>query len=75
MTMQFVTQAELRDLTDLKKPAAIARWLSDHGYVFEISATGWPKVARVLLEARLGLHTPTIKPRPRLNLARGKDEL
>lgn len=73
MTMQFVTQSELKDLTDLKKPAAIARWLNERGYVFEVSATGWPKVARVLLEARLGLVTPTSKPRPRLHLAQRKD--
>ena len=49
----FLTQDELRELTDLKIPAAQIRWLSKHAYPFEISAIGKPKVLRSLIIERL----------------------
>ena len=64
----FLTEPELRELTDLQRPDAIRRWLTRQGYVYEVSATGWPKVLRSLVESRLGGQTEKVK-RPRLHLA------
>jgi Domain of unknown function (DUF4224) len=49
----FLTQDELRELTDLKIPGAQMRWLAKHAYPFEISAIGKPKVLRSLIIERL----------------------
>ncbi len=53
LSIIFLTQEELRDLTDLKIPAAQIRWLLKHAYPFEISAIGKPKVLRSLIIERL----------------------
>lgn len=45
----FLTIGELREWTDLVRPSAIRRWLDQHGYRYEISAKGWPKVLRSTL--------------------------
>ena len=61
----FLTEEELKDLTGYQRPKAIMRWLKEHGYRFEVSAYGWPKVLRDAVCARLGIQTPNS---PRLNL-------
>jgi len=68
MAILFLTKEELKDLTDLKRPDAICRWLRENGYAFDVAATGWPKVLRSLLELRLGLQQPKDKHRPRVRL-------
>ncbi len=42
----LLTQEELALITDLVQPAAQIRWLTDHGWRFEIGASGRPKVLR-----------------------------
>mgnify|MGYP000712768100 CR=1 FL=1 len=49
----FLTADELVDLTDRSNPKYQAKWLAEHGYPFEISAAGKPKVLRTEVERRL----------------------
>lgn len=46
LTLTFLTQEEIRELTDLKFPKAQLRWLQKNSYPFEIAASGKPKVLR-----------------------------
>lgn len=52
MTM-FLSQDELRELTDLKVPKAQMRWLTRYAYPFEIAASGKPKVLREYVMQKL----------------------
>lgn len=63
----FLTDAELKELTGYRRPSAIRRWLAANGYRFEESSTGWPRVLRSTVCARLG--DPSITNEPRLRLA------
>ena len=49
----FLTQDELKELTDLKIPSAQRRWLTKHSYPFEVSASGKLKVLRSIVFQRL----------------------
>ena len=49
----FLSSEELIDLTDRRNPRHQSRWLAEHGYPFEISASGRPKVLRSEIETRL----------------------
>lgn len=40
----FLTLDDLEEWTDLKRPSAICRWLDEHGYHYDVSASGIPKV-------------------------------
>lgn len=40
----FLTDAELKELTGYQRPKQIMRWLSQHGYRYEVAADGWPRV-------------------------------
>lgn len=42
----FLTQQELRDLTDYKRPSDQIRWLRRNGYLFHISGNKRPVVVR-----------------------------
>ena len=42
----FLSQDELRELTDLKLAKAQIRWLQKQAYPYEVSASGKPKVLR-----------------------------
>lgn len=67
----FLTQDELRELTDLKIPAAQIRWLVKHAYPFEISAIGKPKVLRSLVIERLNkTPSPTKSNQPNFDAIR-----
>lgn len=46
LSLIFLTQNEIIDLTDLKIPKAQMRWLQKNSYPFEIAASGKPKVLR-----------------------------
>jgi hypothetical protein len=48
----FLTPEELHALTDYKRPCDQMRWLREHGYPFEIGASGRPKVLRRIVEQR-----------------------
>jgi hypothetical protein len=56
----FLTQQELHQLTDYKRPSDQIRWLTEHGYRFDVGASGRPKVLRSVIENRL---ESTKKPR------------
>lgn len=51
----FLTPAELEALTDFRLPSAQKRWLVKHGWEFEVSGMGRPKVLRAYAEQRMGL--------------------
>lgn len=53
ISLLFLTQEEIKELTDLKIPKAQMRWLAQHAYPFEISAIGKPKVLRSTVLERL----------------------
>lgn len=48
----FLTRDELRDLTGYKQKSAIATFLRDNKYPFELDKDGWPKVPRMAVETR-----------------------
>lgn len=50
----FMSHQELVELTDFKAPHAQCRWLTEHGYPFDKSASGKPKVLKSYIEQRLG---------------------
>lgn len=51
--MIFLNTDEIQDLTGFKLATRQCRWLSDHGYPFDTSRSGKPKVLRTYLEQRL----------------------
>lgn len=63
----FLTNDELVDLTDRSNPKYQARWLAEHGYPFEMSAAGKPKVLRSEVERRLSSKTQRRSPRAEPN--------
>jgi hypothetical protein len=54
----FLTQEELKELTDRKIPNAQIRWLQKHAYPFVISASGKPKVLREYVMQKLRALSP-----------------
>ena len=42
----FLSDDEVRQLTEYERPADQRRWLQSHGYIFAVGARGRPKVAR-----------------------------
>lgn len=48
----FLTKDELCDLTGYKQKSAIARFLREKGYAFELDKDDWPKLPRIAVEAR-----------------------
>ena len=53
LTLVFLNNDELKDLTDLKIAKAQIRWLTNHSFPFEIGASGKPKVLRSFVINRL----------------------
>lgn len=54
MTFRLLTRDELIELTDAKRRAGVIAWLRAHGWVYEVGASGWPKVSAAYAEKRLG---------------------
>lgn len=50
----FLSPADIEALTGYKLPAHQRRWLTRHGYPFDVAASGRPVVARSYVETRLG---------------------
>ena len=50
----FLSREELQELTDYTRSEAQCRWLEEHGYPFDKSSSGKPKVLRSYIEYRLG---------------------
>lgn len=69
----FLSREDLVELTDRQTARAQIAWLAEHGYRFEVSAAGRPKVLRSAVEARLGGAAEPAKrlARPRLDLVKG----
>lgn len=55
----FLSAQDLAELTGYQLPAYQVRWLDRHGYAFELSKGGRPKVLRAYVEKRLGLGNTT----------------
>ncbi|MES2488505.1 MAG: DUF4224 domain-containing protein [Pseudomonadota bacterium] len=49
----FLTRDEIAELTERRQAAAQIRWLTDHGWKFEVGMTGRPKVMRAEAEQRM----------------------
>lgn len=58
----LLTIAELIELTDYQAPAKQIQWLTEHGWKFDIGASGRPKVSRAYAEQKLGVQTKEILP-------------
>jgi len=63
----ILTPEQLAELTDKKRPRDQIAWLTEHGYRFEISALGRPKV--LLKEVEGKMLTPQIKIKNRKSTA------
>lgn len=50
----FLTETELRELTELEQPEAQRRWLTSRGWAFEVSAKGRNRVLRAVMERMMG---------------------
>lgn len=58
----LLSPQELIDLTDYQTAARQIQWLRDHGWKYEIGASGRPKVSRAYFEQRMGLVTQNQEP-------------
>ena len=57
LSRDYLSPAELAALTDYERPTFQARWLREHGWVFEQGKCG-PKVLRSYRDKRLGMESP-----------------
>lgn len=53
---------ELQDITGYVRHSAQARWLREHGWMFELAASGRPVVSRSYAELKLGGAISSWKP-------------
>jgi hypothetical protein len=51
--IMILTPEQLAELTDKKRPKDQIAWLTEHGYRFEISAIGRPKVLLKEVEGKM----------------------
>lgn len=63
----FLTNNDLTQLTGLKRPSAIRRWLKSEGFKYAVGADNWPRVLTSAVTARLGEQAP-VERVPRLRL-------
>jgi len=68
ISIMFLTDDDLRQLTGYLRAAPQKRWLLRLGIAFEENARGRPIVLRNLIEKRLGLHIDSPK-KSKINLA------
>jgi len=50
----FLLQSDLIDLTSLRRPSAVRRWLDRERIPYVVAADGWPRVLRAVIMERLG---------------------
>jgi hypothetical protein len=71
--MIFLSVDEVRELTGYKNSSSQMRWLSNHGWQFEVSRIGRPIVGRAYARQKLGFvpsaNTTPERPALKLNLA------
>ncbi len=63
--MLCLTRDELKEISGYKQKSAIAAWLRENRYPFELDKDGNPKVPRMAVEARFQIRTGG----PKLRLA------
>lgn len=51
----FLTSEEVQELTDYFRPKEQIQWLAQHGWTFEVSSQGKPKILRQYMQQRLGI--------------------
>lgn len=69
--MSILAKQELRELTGLKRPSAIRRWLEQQRIPYMVGADGWPRVLQALIMNRLGGKPEPPRPEPKLRLTNG----
>ena len=70
----FLTPDEISDLTGYQ-PQSVShqcKWLDRHGFPFELSAAGRPKVLRAYVERRLGLASVALKSESEPDFSQGE---
>jgi hypothetical protein len=67
----FLTGKQLADLTDARSHRKQIEWLVQHGYRFEVSTHGRPKVLLSAVETRLGQTGPKKRQEPNFEGLRG----
>lgn len=62
----FLTAEQVQELTGYKVGHYQAQWLKEHGYPYELTISGKPRVLRAFVEKRLGLASvkPTTQTEP-----------
>lgn len=58
----LLTDEELESITGYVRHSAQARWLREHGWMFELAASGRPVVSRSYAEAKMGGANSAWKP-------------
>jgi hypothetical protein len=61
-----LTPEEVEDLTDFKQPARQIKYLVQHGWTFEVGASGKPKISRSYYDQRMGGKREKPRKGPRL---------
>lgn len=52
--LPLLDRDDLYRLTDRKTRSGVVQWLKARGWVYELGATGWPKVSADYARVRLG---------------------
>lgn len=60
--MMLLSQNDLIELTDYELAAYQIKWLREHGWKFDVGASGRPKVSRAYFEQRMGVVTQDVEP-------------
>lgn len=58
----FLSPEDLHDLTGYKVGHYQATWLKSHGYPYELTISGKPRVLRAFVEKKLGLASADVSP-------------
>lgn len=48
----FLMPDEIQHLTGFHRPTYQKRWLTEHGYLFDVRSDGWPVMCRAHYEGR-----------------------
>ena len=68
MNSLLLTISELQSLSGCKRAKAIASWLKQHSWVFELAKNGHPKVSRKFFDERMsGQSMMTQRSTPNVN--------
>lgn len=62
----IASQETLTELTGLKRPSAVRRWLDREHIPYMVGVDGWPRVLQATIMERLGGKPAQAKPEPQL---------